>query len=655
MTLHTFAGYATSSLKTVEGSNTKQLVLPDGPTHQFEVADDDGALSGSGSSYATSGDATQSAALYQGDKLVSSGTVYAQRALTFSDEDGTVYEGYQVRIEETGETFYVFKEPAPPGGTALNFVSSARLDDAGASYTDLAGDDIRDSDARTEQKGPEDEEISTGAGNDGLATRGGNDTVYLGDGDDVAYAGTGDDVVHGEAGNDSLFGEAGNDSLFGGDGNDSIEGGDGADLVMGGAGSDTIWGGAGNDTLYGNDGIDYILGDDGDDSIYAGAGDDGATGGAGNDIVYGGLGSDTLYGGAGDDILLGDGERGVGGDDTLIGEAGNDTLYGYDGDDVMTGGAGNDFFIVSTGQDTITDFGAGSTGSLDDGDIYNNDYINLTGYYDSLAELRADHADDGVLNQSNAFDAWGKAVDYADNTQFGASSLTVQGASASDFTADTTGIDCFAAGTRILTPRGPVAVETLRRGDLVVTLDHGLQPCLWIGISRVPRAAMAGNERLRPVLIRQGIFGAERDLMVSRQHGLLTGSDRFARAIHLTRGIPGVRVARGKRAVTYVHILLRRHGIVFAEGLPCESFYPGPNALANLPRGVRRDLFRALPALDTPGALRDRAVVEATYGPTARPFLKRREVAQAVARGAWATSRPAALPGPAALPRARPA
>ena len=42
-------------------------------------------------------------------------------------------------------------------------------------------------------------------------------------------------------------------------------------------------------------------------------------------------------------------------------------------------------------------------------------------------------------------------------------------------------VPCFVAGTRITTPRGDVAVETLRPGDLVLTKDDGFQPLRWSG------------------------------------------------------------------------------------------------------------------------------------------------------------------------------
>ena len=73
---------------------------------------------------------------------------------------------------------------------------------------------------------------------------------------------------------------------------------------------------------------------------------------------------------------------------------------------------------------------------------------------------------------------------------------------------------CFAAGTRILTPRGEVEVERIAPGDLVLTRDHGLRPVRWTGSRRVDgRGAMA------PVRIEAGALGNARALRVSPSTG----------------------------------------------------------------------------------------------------------------------------------------
>ncbi|MCP4820760.1 MAG: Hint domain-containing protein [Shimia sp.] len=272
---------------------------------------------------------------------------------------------------------------------------------------------------------------------------------------------------------------------------------------------------------------------------------------------------------------------------------------------------------MSGGNDTIADFNSGNTGALDDGDTTNNDFVDLSGHYDNMSELQADLADDGILNQSNTVDTHGRTVDYSDNTQFGSGSLTFRGDV--KLTKDNTGVVCFTTGTGILTPRGERSVESLRAGDLVCTLDNGPQPIVWIGATTLSHAELLANPKLMPVLVGAQALGTERSLLVSPQHGLiLPGTDDvLVRAKHLNRFVTGARVARGKRGVTYVHMMFEDHQIVFSNGYPSESLYPGPMAL----RAMTPDAQAEVEAL-FPGVLGCQTKLRtcSVYGKTARVF-----------------------------------
>lgn len=81
---------------------------------------------------------------------------------------------------------------------------------------------------------------------------------------------------------------------------------------------------------------------------------------------------------------------------------------------------------------------------------------------------------------------------------------------------------CFAAGTRILPPRGEIPVQWLEVGDLVCTADNGDQPIRWISTREVDATGP-----LAPLRIRRGALGKNlphRDLLVSPQHRLLNRS-----------------------------------------------------------------------------------------------------------------------------------
>ena len=211
--------------------------------------------------------------------------------------------------------------------------------------------------------------------------------------------------------------------VFDPDDANQIRGTNNSDTLMGGVGNDTIYYGRGDDSVSGGDGNDLI--DDVDAHRHAGRNT--LDGGAGNDTIYGGNGANTILGGAGRDSLLA--------------EDGRDYVDGGSGNDTISGGLGNDVFryAAGDGNDTITDFGVDDTTTLNDGDRTYNDYIDLSGYYDTMSELRADFDDDGVLNQSNVLDRSGRAVDYSDNASFGSGSIIVANGSPATSTTDNTG------------------------------------------------------------------------------------------------------------------------------------------------------------------------------------------------------------------------
>ena len=455
--------------------------------------------------------------------------------------------------------------------------------------------------------------VDASIGGVAVDTGAGNDTIKVGDGAYDIDAGTGDDRIIREAGTTAD------------DANSVIDAGDGIDTYVAGSGlgaDHTVDLAASRLDHAGNDRGDLlnfenvalensaasVKGDSKDNTITArGTQDNSLSGGDGNDSIDGGGGNDNLHGDAGRD--------------TLIGGDGNDTLDGGQGDDQLTGGDGDDVFVYSGGHDTITDFNAGNTGPLDDDDTTNNDFIDLSGYYDKIFDLRADYEDNGILDQSNF-----ETTDYTYNSKFEDGSLKFIGVQAQHFTYDNTGVVCFGKGTAIRTPRGDVLVEDLRVGDLVTTMDNGPQKIRWINTRSYDAEQMQKGSHLHPVLIKRGTFGAERDLLVSQQHGVLVGQsgDSFARAKHLADAAKGVRIAKGKKSVTYVHLMFDDHQVIFAENVPSESFYPGPMALTQMSKPHRAAFSKVLPALGTGRVNREE--VAKVYGPTARVFLKKKQV-----------------------------
>ncbi|WP_372884091.1 Hint domain-containing protein [Shimia sp.] len=172
------------------------------------------------------------------------------------------------------------------------------------------------------------------------------------------------------------------------------------------------------------------------------------------------------------------------------------------------------------------------------------------------------------------------------------------------------GVICFTPGTEILTPQGPRRIEDLREGDRVQTKDNGAEEICWIGRRHMSGARLFAMPRLRPVRIRAGAFGIarpERELVVSPGHRMLVRG-HAARALFNTSEVlvaarelidnAGVAVDYSLREVTYIHLMLPRHQILWANGVETESFHPASAALSTLEQRDHDRLMRAMPGLD---------------------------------------------------------
>ena len=145
------------------------------------------------------------------------------------------------------------------------------------------------------------------------------------------------------------------------------------------------------------------------------------------------------------------------------------------------------------------------------------------------------------------------------------------------FDVDTVNIvlTCFARGTRIATPKGDLAVESLLPGDLVRTADGRDVPVRWVGKQTV-LTVFAPAERLMPVRVAAGALDAgvpSRDLIVTGDHALLVDGV-LAHAAALV-GLPGVtREPLENLGTSYevYAIETAAHDVILAEGTPAETF-----------------------------------------------------------------------------------
>ncbi|MFX0547494.1 Hint domain-containing protein [Roseovarius sp. S1116L3] len=329
--------------------------------------------------------------------------------------------------------------------------------------------------------------------------------------------------------------------------------------------------------------------EDGDDSILGGAGNDNIFGEAGDDTLNGGTGNDTLTGGAGGDSLTG----GIGADQ-LFGGAGDDTLSVAQGDQAF-GGDGDDYFVL----EDLGEAGAGTINIVGgEGGETAGDTLRLNSDV-SRADITFTNTDDAAGGLSGNFA-------MADGTVVTFSEIE--------------SIICFTPGAGILTPNGERAIETLRVGDMVITRDHGPQPIRWIGSRTV-----AGVDRFAPISIAAHVLGrATRPLLVSPQHRilftgykaqLLFGFDEvLVAAKHLLDGRDVV--ASDRAEVTYIHMMLDQHEVIYADGAATESFHAGDVGISSVSDQSREEMFSIFPEL--------RANPNA-YGKAARPCLKPHE------------------------------
>ena len=181
-------------------------------------------------------------------------------------------------------------------------------------------------------------------------------------------------------------------------------------------------------------------------------------------------------------------------------------------------------------------------------------------------------------------------------------------------------IICFTPGAQILTNMGERAIETLKVGDMVVTRDNGLRPIRWIG-----QLTVTGTGRFAPVSIAPGVMGGGRKpLVVSPQHRMLFTGYRaellfgerevLIPAKHLVDGRDVIQ--QDRHAITYIHIMLDRHEVIYADGFATESFHAGDTGLSTISEAARNELFTLFPDLRSIGG---------QYGQTARLCLKQHE------------------------------
>lgn len=171
------------------------------------------------------------------------------------------------------------------------------------------------------------------------------------------------------------------------------------------------------------------------------------------------------------------------------------------------------------------------------------------------------------------------------------------------------GVICFTPGTAIATPDGPRDVLSLMEGDAVVTQDNGPAEILWIGRRVISGARMQVEPHLRPIRLLEGAL--DRDvpdagLLVSPDHRMVLRGARARSLFNAEEVLVTARdlvndrtvvTAHDVRNVVYIHMMLAQHEIVFANGVPTETFHPASTALATLQPEEQARLLTRVPEI----------------------------------------------------------
>jgi Ca2+-binding RTX toxin-like protein len=341
------------------------------------------------------------------------------------------------------------------------------------------------------------------------------------------------------------------DTVFAGSGAETLTGGQ-QDLIFTQSSTLIFFSDGGLTTVEGGTGADTIVGTTNSGIVYAGT--------AGLAFLLAGAGQETLNGSTSTVGLVFQGGS-VSGADLLKGGEGNDTMFGGSGSSTMIGGAGFNVYefdsTLTAGTGSATIVGFKQSGTVQDA-------VGLFGY-------GANEVTNALASAS--ISGGNTTITLGDN-----STVTFEGATSlnqNDFAGEAVPNPCYATGTRIATPAGEVAVESLAIGDHVLTVAGPPRPVRWIG-HRLARCR-AGDQ---PIIISAHAFGPglpRRDLILSPDHSIFAENGLIP-IKHLVNGTSIL--PRPANSIVYWHIELDDHDIILAEGLPAESYLDTGNRTA---------------------------------------------------------------------------
>jgi len=192
------------------------------------------------------------------------------------------------------------------------------------------------------------------------------------------------------------------------------------------------------------------------------------------------------------------------------------------------------------------------------------------------------------------------------------------------------GVICFTPGTMIRTPDGAKDIATLSEGDLVQTKDNGTAEVLWLGSKTISGARLRAMPDFVPIRIRAGALDVDvpdPGLLVSPDHRIVLKGAR-ARALFNAEEVlvcardlvndHSIIRDHSVTGVSYIHMMLPQHEIVFANGVATESFHPASAAIHSVRAEELERMYDRLPEMEKDFS---------SYGGYARRLLAQNEAA----------------------------
>lgn len=135
--------------------------------------------------------------------------------------------------------------------------------------------------------------------------------------------------------------------------------------------------------------------------------------------------------------------------------------------------------------------------------------------------------------------------------------------------------NCLLKGTRILTSQGEALIEEVKIGDLVSTVRGEELPIKWIGRHIYRRSGASWHKSVVPIRVARFAIDDQTphtDLYLSPLHGLFIDGYLMPARDLVNGSSIAPAVPPGMETLEYFNVVLDTHEVIWAEGVPAETF-----------------------------------------------------------------------------------